>query len=313
MAVREMVAAPHVREEDEQHDRHERGAEQQRGRDVVDGEVDEFGGPEQGRMQRHPGRVDRRPENPQRLLGARGHDLRIAAELARNDDHHAPLAVHSSLAEPGLRALDHAAEVAEAEHGALAFTHGRLRERVGRQHLPFGLHGDALIRPVDDPRPADAGRLARRLGHLGDADAVGAEPLGIHLDLHLTDFPAEHRDLRHSRRRQQPRPEDAVHEGPLLHRAVRLRGDPDDEDGAGRGGERGEHRRVHRRGQLARGLHQSLRERLTRAVDVHPLAKHRGNDRQALDGLGTDRGDSLNAVDGRFERTSDEDLYLLRG
>ena len=56
---------------------------------------------------------------------------------------------------------------------------------------------------------------------------------------------------------------------------------------------------------------QPLRERLAGLVDVHPLRQHRGDDRKALDGLGSHGRDALHAVDRVLDRLGHLELDLL--
>ena len=255
---------------------------------------------------------DRRTEPGERGLHPRGHHLGVGPQLAGDDDDEAPLPIDAALAEPRLRRVSHPAEIAEAEHDALPLPHDGGRQRHGGRCLAFGAHRQPLARLVDHATAAQAAGQPCGVGHLRDPDAVEPEPLGIELNLELALLAAEHGDLGHAGHREQPGSEHPIHEGALVHRRDRIGGDADDQHGARRGGERGEDGRLHSRREPHGHLPEPLGQCLSRLVDVHPLAEHRGHHGEALNGLRANRRDALHSVDRVFDRLGDLELDLLR-
>ena len=219
-----------------------------------------------------------------------------------------------AVAELRLRPLHDRRHVAQPEHAAL-------RRRAptpppsasGVSGCPFGPHHDPLVGVVEHARAADAGGPPRRLHQLGQRQAVGAEPRRIGLHLQLAHLPAEDGDLGDARRGEQPGPDHPVHEGALLHRSAGRRGEPHHQHGARGGGQRREHRRLHRPRAAAGPAPPAAPPAAgaPRGPSTPPASTAVMTDSPWIDCERT-TATPFDAVDRVLDRLGDEDLDLLR-
>ena len=279
---RDHAGAPIV-QEGEQHDDDENAAEPERLEHVGIGDGDEVRRPEQIRPQSHAFPVEGRAQVFEGGLHPGGDLAGIGAVLRTDHEEHAALAVHQGGADRRLAGGDHGGDVAEGHAGAALVDEDRAGQFLRGERLPLGLEGDALVDRVDEARPAHAGGLAGGGEHVVHADIVADEIRRPDLDLERAHGAAIDRDLTDARDGQKPEAHGPVGDGAQVEVGASLRGQADEEHGAGGRGESGHRRRQHALRQTAGERRQPFGDELADAIDVAAGAEGDGDDRQALD------------------------------
>jgi len=222
-----------VEQEQEQHDQHQRSADQQRGAQVADRGFNEVGRTEQVGIQRHAFGSEGGFELREALFQRPGHGQGIRAVLFLDHQHHARLPLDRSRTDCGGGRHRHIRDVCQVQGGATLIAQHHRSQRCGGDGLPGGFQRDALVVVFDDAGAAHCGCPFCRIDHVLDRQAVAHQLVGGDLDLQLLHLTAKYGNARHPVHGKQLRFNAPVGKGAQFHQRARLRGQTEAQHHAG--------------------------------------------------------------------------------
>ena len=134
---------------------------------------------------------EHRFEFGERRLDIVGDRLGLCAQLADHHHHDAGLAHHRGLAERDARRDGDLGDIADADRAGGRGGDDHRREVFRGARLAVGAQGELLVGGLDHPGAEQAGRGGRRLGDVGEREAVAAQPVRGDADLQLPFVAAE--------------------------------------------------------------------------------------------------------------------------
>jgi hypothetical protein len=232
-----------VEEEEPEDERHEDAPEQEGGLQVADGPLDEARGAEDGRVDADA--TQRGGQRGEGRLDAAGDGDGVGLGLLLHDEQEPRAVVDDGVADGRGVILGDGGDVAEAEGVAPAPDDRHLSELVGGGDDRGVGDGEALVGRVDEAAARGGDGVPRGAEDVVEADAVGAEPVGVdaHLELPVALPPDGHvGDARDGHEARAHRPTDDVRELHLregvgadadLHHAAERREGREDDGGPG--------------------------------------------------------------------------------
>ena len=184
--------------------------------------LDEIGRAVQRRIDGDALRLQCRRQVAKRRFHGTGGVQGIGAILAGQRQQHAACGPDQRIAGAQRRRLGHGGDLADGDRRLAAHRQHRAAHRadIRRRHGCLDQH--PLMRQIDKAGAAQGQRRARRIGQVGQGEAIGRHALQIGLDLNLAHRAAEHDDMRDARDRQQAPASSPTRPGRAVRKATSL-------------------------------------------------------------------------------------------
>ena len=134
----------------------------------------------------------------------RASDLqRVRAILTGDDEDHAGSSLNGRGPNHRFGTIRNGGDISQSHAAAVLVPQDNVAELVWRKTLSFGSKDHALVRSIYESGSADTGRSPGGIEHFINRGAELDQAVRADLDLKLANLSTEHRDLCHTRHRQQ--------------------------------------------------------------------------------------------------------------
>jgi len=298
---------PQLGREDQEHERHQDGAGQERAAQVAKGVRHEARLAEHRPLDAHVG-GQRAHDRLERVLDRRGDGQHVLLGLLGDEQHDAALAVHDRVAHGDRRPLPHVGDGGERHGHVIPARERRPREIAGAVQPAVEPGGQPLPAAVEEPRAAGRVRRGSGGGEVVERRAGRQQPLRGGRHLYLADAAAVDHHVGDPRHGQQPRADGPF--GQVAQDERRRAAHADRQDRRQRRGERRD-RWARARRQLLGGEREPFDHDLARPVGIGPVGVDGGQHGEARDRRRAQRRQLGRAAERALERPGDEGLHVL--